>query len=135
MRKPIILSIFVLLALLINGCSSNPPQIDLETSAFDFGNVVNGVVMEKDLTIRNTGGEDLIILAIITSCDCTNAELDSTRIPAGDSATLHIEFDSGEFGPELFGKVVRKVILVSNDLENSEALITFAANILPQQDQ
>jgi hypothetical protein len=134
MRKPIILFIFIFLALFLNGCSSEPPQINLETNAFDFGDLANGVVIEKDLTIRNTGGTDLIIEAIITSCDCTNAELDSTRIPADDSATLHITFDSGTYGPELSGKVMRKVILVSNDPENSEALITFVANILPQQE-
>lgn len=87
--------------------------------------------MEKDLTVHNTGGADLVIEAIITSCECTNAGLDSTTIPAGDSATLHIEFDSGSYGLELFGEVMRKVILVSNDPENSEALIRFVANILP----
>ena len=133
MRKIITLSIFVFLPFLLNSCSSNPPQINLETSAFDFGDVVNGDILEKDLTIGNSGGSDLVILAIITSCDCTNAELDSTRIKAGDNTTLHIEFDSGAFGPELFGEVMRKVILVSNDPENSEALISFVANIQPKQ--
>lgn len=135
MHKLIITSISVFLALLLSGCSSKPPQINLETSAFDFGDVVNGDIMEKDLTIRNVGGADLIIEAIITSCDCTKAKLDSTRIPAGDSATLLIEFDSSSFGPDWFGEVMRKVILISNDPENSEVLITFVANILPQQEQ
>ena len=134
MRKPIILLLFIFLALFLNGCSSEPPQINLETSAFDFGDVPNGVILEKELAIQNRGGTDLIIEAIITSCDCTNAELDISTIPAGGSTTLHITFDSGTYGPELYGHVMRKVILVSNDPENSEALITFVANILPQQE-
>jgi hypothetical protein len=40
MRKPIILSTFVFLVFLLTAFSSKSPQINLETSAFDFGDVV-----------------------------------------------------------------------------------------------
>ena len=132
MRKISLIS-FVLFAILLTACVGNQPQINPETSQFDFGDVVNGVIMEKDLTVRNTGKADLIIDTVTTTCGCTTANLDSMTIPAGGSAILHVEFDSGAHGPELTGQVMRQVILISNDVQQPEATIKFVANILPPQ--
>jgi hypothetical protein len=54
-------------------------------------------------------------------------------IPSGESATLHIEFDSGAHGPDLTGQIMRQVILISNDPEKPEATVEFVANILPPE--
>lgn len=132
MRKISLIS-FVLFAILLTACVGNQPQINPETSQFDFGDVVNGVIMEKDLTVRNTGKADLIIDTVTTTCGCTTANLDSMTIPAGESATLHVEFDSGAHGPELTGQVMRQVILISNDPETLEVTVEFIANILPPE--
>ena len=124
------LILFVLLAALLTACAGNQPQINPETSEFDFGDVVNGVIMEKDLTVRNTGRGDLVVETVTTTCGCTTASLDAMTIPSGGSATLHIEFDSGAHGPELTGQVMRQVILISNDPQQPEATVQFVANIL-----
>jgi hypothetical protein len=56
-------------------------------------------------------------------------------IPAGGTANLHIEFDSGAHGPDLTGQIMRQVILISNDPEQNEATVELVANILPPEDQ
>ena len=132
MRK-IGLILLVLLAVLLAACTGNQPQINPETSEFDLGDVVNGVIMEKDLTVRNTGKADLVVDTVTTTCGCTTASLDSMTIPAGESSTLHITFDSGAHGPELTGQVMRQVILISNDPKQPEATVQFIANILPPE--
>jgi hypothetical protein len=132
MRK-LILILFLALTALLAACSGSQPQINPETSEFDFGDVVNGVIMEKDLTVRNTGKADLVVDMVTTTCGCTTANLDSMTIPGGESATLHIEFDSGAHGPDLTGQVMRQVILVSNDPEQPESTVQFVANILPPE--
>ena len=132
MRK-ITLILFILFAALLTACAGDQPQINPETNEFDFGDVINGVIMEKDLTVRNTGKADLIVETVTTTCGCTTASLVPMTIPAGGSATLHIEFDSGAHGPELTGQVMRQVILISNDPQKPEATVEFVANILPPE--
>jgi hypothetical protein len=120
MRK---LVVFFLLftGLLLVACNSDEPQISLELTEIDLGDVVNGEVVIRDVTVRNEGSAALVVDAISTSCGCTQATLNSMNIQPGDSATLHIEFDSGAHGPDLNGP-----------LEQPEALIELAANVLAQ---
>jgi hypothetical protein len=132
MRKLLLISFFMF-ALSLTACAGSQPDVSLETTEFEFGDVINGVIMEKDLTIRNTGTADLIVDTVTTTCGCTTANLDLMTIPAGESATLHITFDSGAHGEELTGEVMRQVILISNDPKEPEATVQFVANILPSE--
>lgn len=132
MKKYVILSL-LLLALLLTACSGRQPQVSLETTEFEFGDVVNGLIVEKDLQVTNSGDADLVVETVTTTCGCTKASLDPMTIPAGGSATLHIEFDSGAHGPELTGNIMRQVILISNDPNQPEATVTFNATVLPPE--
>jgi hypothetical protein len=133
MRKFVILS-FMLHAFLLTACKGSQPQVSLETTEFDFGGVVNGVIVSRDLIVRNTGDTDLVVSTVTTTCGCTSATLEPMNIPAGGEAILHISFDSGAHGPYLTGEVLRRVILVSNDPEQPEATIDFVANILAPEE-
>ncbi len=132
MRKWI-LFIVLALAVLLTACAGKQPQISLETTEFDFGDVVNGEIVSRDLIVRNVGQADLIVEEVITTCGCTTGALDPMTIPPGGEATLHIEFDSGAHGPELTGELMRQVILVSNDPEAPEATVQFTANVVPPE--
>jgi hypothetical protein len=129
MRKLVLLSLLVV-GILQTACASSQPQIEMELEKFDFGDVVNGVIASREVTVRNTGGADLVISTVTTTCGCTTASLDQMVIPAGDESVLQINFDSGAHGPYLEGEVLRRVILISNDPEQPEATVDFGANIL-----
>lgn len=126
---------FLLLALILSsvfwlaGCASKQPHISL-VSTLDLGDVVNGDIISRDVTVRNNGEALLVIDAVSTSCGCTKATLDPMTIPAGNRGTLHLEFDSGAHGPELTGELMRQVFIASNDPQQQEFILEFTANIL-----
>ena len=129
MRK-IVISMLLLSSLLLAACTPKQPQITLETENFDFGDVVNGDIVSQDLVVRNEGNEPLVVETVSTSCGCTTATLEPMNIPAGGTATLRVEFDSGAHGPDLTGQVIRQIFLSSNDPQRPEAIVEFSANIL-----
>ena len=129
MKKRFI-SMLLLTAILLVACNSGNPQIGLEVTFLDLGDVVNGEIVSREVTVRNDGTKELVVESVSTSCGCTQASVDPMTIPPGGSATLFIEFDSGSHGPELTGKLVRQVFIMSNDPQQEEAMVELAANIL-----
>ena len=124
---PFVLLIFVIL---LTACGQKPPKIELEFTRFDFGNVINGEIVEQEVAVKNVGGEDLYVSEVLTTCGCTTASIEPRVIPSGGEATLQVTFDSGAHGPYLEGEVIRRVILVTNDPDHFEATVDFVANIL-----
>jgi hypothetical protein len=131
MRKLIVLFL-LFTGLIVVACSSNKPQISLEVTEIDLGDVINGEVIIRDVVVRNEGDAALVVDAVSTSCGCTQASLNSMSIEPGDSTNLHIEFDSGAHGPDLNGLLVRQIFINSNDPQQPEALIELAANVVAQ---
>ena len=110
-------------------CANKQPQISLD-STLDLGDVVNGEIISRDVTVYNEGEAPLVVDAVSTSCGCTKATLDPMTIPVGGSGILHLEFDSGAHGPELTGELMRQVFIASNDPQQPEVTLEFTANIL-----
>jgi uncharacterized protein (DUF58 family) len=129
--------LFLALALLgllaLAACSSGEPQIDLETTRLELGDVPNGQVVEREVTVRNTGTGELVVEEISTSCGCTSATLEPMQLAPGESGVLHIEFDSGAHGEELTGPLVRQVFLNSNDPAQPEATVELSVNVTARQ--
>lgn len=131
MRYKFVLFFLVVSALWISGCSGNRPKISVETD-IDFGDVVNGAVIIRDVPVENEGEGPLVIEAVSTSCGCTTATMEPMTILPGQSGILHLEFDSGAHGPESNGELLRQVFIASNDSSQPEAVIEIRANVLPQ---
>ena len=117
----------------------NPSKIEIKNPKYDFGTVSQSEgVVSTTFTIENTGGSDLIIENMDTSCMCTTASLiyqgkESPKfgmsmhgenpenfelvIPPGESALLKVYFDPNAHGkqkkPEV--KITREVSIISND--------------------
>ena len=128
MRRFVVLIVLVVGFLLV-ACSSGQPSIAIEANNFDFGNVVNGDIVSRNLTVRNDGEADLVIDSIITSCTCTQATVNPMTIPAGQSGILHIEFDSGFHGPDLTGPLIRQVFITSNDPQSPEMQVELSVYV------
>jgi hypothetical protein len=128
--KKLSLFILILSGLILSACSTARPLITLEWDKIDFGEVVNGTVVNQQVRISNQGDDDLEILSVSTSCGCTQASLERTTIPPGESATLVIEFDSGAHGAELEGAMLRQVFIASNDPIQPEVVIELTADVL-----
>ncbi len=128
MKRLFVLLVFGLFAL--TACTSKP-AISAEVTTFEFGEVVNGDIVSRDIAISNTGKGTLVVETVSTSCGCTTATLEPMTLEPGQSGVLHIEFDSGAHGPELTGDLTRQIFIVSNDPEQPELLIEFTATVLP----
>ena len=120
----------MVLTLLLSACGGQP-IISLAESNLDFGDVVNGEVVVREISVQNKGKGDLIIEAVTTSCGCTQAAIEPMTISPGNSGTLTVEFDSGAHGPDLTGELIRQVFIATNDPEQPETVLELAANILP----
>lgn len=119
-----------LLPALLSACSGKP-AISVTDSLLALGDVVNGDVITREVSVQNNGQADLIIDTVTTSCGCTQATIEPLTIPAGSSGTLSISFDSGAHGPALTGPLVRQVFITSNDPQQPEITVELTANILP----
>lgn len=119
-----------ILAVFLSACSGKP-DISVTDSHLALGDVVNGDVVTREVSVQNNGQADLIIDAVTTSCGCTQATIEPLTIPAGSSGTLSISFDSGAHGPALTGPLVRQVFIASNDPQKPEITVELTANILP----
>lgn len=125
--------LLILIGLALTACNTGRPQIALETTGIDLGDVVNGEIVMREVTVQNTGEKELVIEAVSTSCGCTKATLEPMTISPGGAATLQIVFDSGAHGEALNGELMRQIFIASNDPEQSEAVVELTANVLPPE--
>ncbi|MFQ5401291.1 MAG: DUF1573 domain-containing protein [Anaerolineae bacterium] len=132
MRKTTLLLILIIAASLLAACGGKQPQINIEPIETDWGHVVNGDILSRDVVVHNDGAAPLVVESVSTSCSCTSAELTPMTIEPGGAGMLHIEFDSGAHGPDLTGELVRQVFVTSNDPEQPEAQIEFSVFVDPK---
>ena len=130
MKKWLSLFAFIVLAVGL-AAWGGPPRIEVSEASLALGDVVNGQIVTREVTVQNVGKSVLIIEAVSTSCGCTEAAVSATRIPSGSSGVLTIRFDSGAHGPALTGQLVRQVFIATNDPQQPELVVELAANILP----
>ena len=103
-------------------------RIAVEPSSFDFGRVLPQRTLHKQFSIRNFGSADLVIERVSTTCGCTAALLDSKVVKPAGRASLRVSFESGNFS----GKVVRSVLIKSNDPEHQTLELKLLAEVTPE---
>lgn len=133
MQRRVIFLLALLGLLVLAACAGGEPQIGLEATALDLGDVPNGVIVTRDVAVRNEGETTLVVEDISTSCGCTTATLAPMQIAPGESGVLHIAYDSGAHGPDLTGPLVRQIFINSNDPTQPEATVEVAVNVTPPE--
>jgi hypothetical protein len=61
---------------------------------YDFGKIEEGEKVAHIFTFENKGPGDLLISSATTSCGCTVTKYNRNPIPAGETGTLEVVFDS-----------------------------------------
>jgi hypothetical protein len=122
--------LLLLVSSLLSACSSGQAKISLERERIDLGEVINGEIVTRQISVSNGGNANLVIDAVTTSCGCTKASLEPMTIPPGGNGLLTIEFDSGAHGEELTGSLIRQIFIASNDPQQPEVQVELAAEIL-----
>ena len=87
--------------------ATNSPRINLGILSLNESKTVK-------FEIKNTDQETLQIDTVFTSCDCTTAEIDKTRIPKNESAFLSVTYT-----PDAVGSFYREVYVKVNGEEET----------------
>ncbi len=74
--------------------------VQMIDSAYNFGKVTDGALVEYSYRFKNTGKNPLIVSSAVASCGCTVPEKPEEPIKPGETGFLKVVFNSkGRVGP------------------------------------
>lgn len=98
--------------------------LSVENDEIQIGKVAAGDTIHIPVRVKNVGHNEFILDKVITSCDCTTAELSTESIAPGESAMLTIHFSE----PDAIGDFYRVVDIFGNT--EQELSIEFYGTVL-----
>ena len=105
----------------------NGAQITFDESSHDFGDIVQGQVVNYTFSFKNTGKEPLILSNVMTTCGCTASTWPKEPIAPGKKAEIVASFNStGKSGKQ------NKVITVLSNAVNNSAQVSIISNVVPK---
>ena len=111
MLKRLILLLIIPLLIAEAGFAEPLPRIVVEQPVFDFGEVMQGQLVEHTFVFENSGDAELIVDRVKSTCGCTGVLLSKKNIPPGSKGTVKATFNSSRFK----GAVRKNILLYSND--------------------
>lgn len=73
------------------------PNLVLEPTSLDFGNMTQRQTLDATVTLSNTGDAPLEITKVDATCGCTVPELAVTSLGPGESTVMQVQFNSQQF--------------------------------------
>lgn len=122
--------IAVLVAMIIMSCRPGlaTPVAEFEKTVFDFGKITTGQKGKAVFSFKNTGDQPLEITKVFAICKCTKVMRSSIpKVAPGKSEKIEIAFDSAG----LQGKIVKRVMVKTNDSAHEKTLLTVEADVQP----
>jgi len=116
------LFVVVALSLGLSGAVANgAPSLQVEPQEFEFGQVIEGIMVQATFTLTNVGDEPLVFTQKVhTACGCTSAPLERDQLAPGESMELVVYFDSTGFGGQ---QVERTAELYTNDPHREKTIL------------
>lgn len=98
------------------------PRLSVTEPVYDFGEVVDGVVVEHAFVLTNVGDAPLLFIRDpLPTCGCTSAPLPRRQLAPGESMELVVLFDSNGYGGR---RVAETVSVYTDDPEAPVARLT-----------
>ncbi len=101
-------------------------RIEYVQDTYNFGEVLEGTVVEHTFQFKNTGKVPLTILNARSSCGCTVPEWPKEQIPPGGTGSI-----SAKFNTEGKTKEQRKWIYVTANTYPNETKVLIEGHVLP----
>ncbi|MBK8846566.1 MAG: DUF1573 domain-containing protein [Bacteroidetes bacterium] len=111
-----------------NSNNPNAPDIVFMEETHDFGTLPYSGNGETDFKFTNKGKEPLIISNARGSCGCTVPEWPKEPIMPGQSAAIHVKYDTKRVGQ------FTKTITVTSNAKASTKVITIKGNVMSQEE-
>ncbi|HET7747554.1 MAG TPA: DUF1573 domain-containing protein [Vicinamibacteria bacterium] len=121
------LAALVLLAALDGGAHGAPPRVAVEPPGFDFGRLVAGRTVTKEIVVRNHGGRPLQVESISTTCGCTVVGAYGRELAPGARTAVRISFTA----PDTPGRTEKSVLVKTNDPDRPSVEVKLAAEVVP----
>jgi hypothetical protein len=104
------------------------PRIAVEPPSFDFGTLKPRGVVQREFVVRNLGRADLVIEAIVSSCNCA-AILEETpqTLKPGARTPMRVRLTA----PAETGKLQKSVLIKSNDPAHPSLEVKIEAQVAP----
>jgi hypothetical protein len=87
------------------------PSVELSITEFDAGQVAQGVQLEAEFPLRNTGGRRLIIRSAKPACCEHLADETAVLLSPGQETVLHVTVDTQKW----FGRMEHLAEFTTND--------------------
>ncbi len=129
------ISIFILTILSVFPYSLTQAQtedlkstIQVDTSDYSFGSVLEGEKIKTSFNISNTGNAPLNIINLIPGCGCLIAKLDSQVVEPGGNLPVSVEFDTRGF----IGQQSQQLAINTDNLEQKQLVFTIHGQVEPE---
>ena len=105
----------------------NGPKIVFSEEKHEFGDIIQGDVIEHIFEFSNGGNSPLILQDVKTTCGCTVPEWPRTPLAPGATAELKVKFNSaGKIG------IQNKVITIISNATNQTSRVMIVTNVNPK---
>lgn len=103
-------------------------KIEFEESSKNFGDIIQGDVVEHTFEFVNTGNQPLILSNVLVTCGCTATSWPREPIAAGKSGAITVKFNSrGKSGAQ------NKIVTIVSNAVNSREKVSIKSNVLPKK--
>ena len=105
------------------------PRFQFEETEHNFGKLIQGEKVSYSFKFTNTGGADILINKVSTSCGCTIGNYPKTPIKPGGSGSIDVTFNSYHKK----GHQNKTVAIMANTEPNRTTLRVKARVMLPEK--
>ena len=105
------------------------PIMKFAETVHNFGDMIQGERVVYGFNFTNSGGSNLVITRVSTSCGCTVGEYPKEPIAPGESGVIEVTFDSHKRK----GYQNKTITVLANTEPNSTTLRIKTKIILPEQ--
>jgi hypothetical protein len=100
-------------------------EITFTSNEYNFGDIVQGEVVEHEFEFTNSGSNDLIIGSAKPSCGCTVPDYPKKPLRPGEKGKIKVKFDSAnKIGPQ------NKTVEISANTQPNVHTLYIKGNIL-----
>lgn len=111
------------------GKKGTPPKMQFKKTIHDFGDMIQGERVMYGFKFTNTGGSDLVITRVSTSCGCTVGEYPTEPVAPGEEGVVEVTFDSHKRK----GFQNKSITVLANTEPNSVMLRIKTKVIMPER--
>ena len=109
---------------------ANSPVMTFDEIKYDFGDIVEGDVVNTVFKFKNTGKTPLIITNARASCGCTIPDYSREPIAVGEEGEIKVEFNSrGKVGKN------NKRITLTTNTEKGREFLNILANVAKKENK